>query len=100
MHDIRAIRQDPAAFDRDLARRGLPGRADEILRLDTERRAVLTRLQEGQARRNVLAKQVGEGKRRGDDTAALEGEAAELRDRMAGLEERSGMLDTAIRQEL
>src|SRR4051794_16964409 len=100
MHDIRAIRQAPAAFDRDLARRGLPPVADEILRLDTERRAVLTTLQEGQARRNALAKEVGAGRRKGDDTSALEAEATELRDRMAGLEERAGMLDTAIRQEL
>jgi len=100
MHDIRAIRQDPAAFDRDLARRGLPPRAEEIVRLDTERRAALTKLQEGQAQRNVLARQVGEGRRRSDDTSALEAEATSLRDRMASLEERAGMLDTAIRQEL
>jgi seryl-tRNA synthetase len=100
MHDIRAIREDPAAFDRDLARRGLEARADDILTLDAERRSVLTRLQELQARRNALAKQVGQGRRTGADTTALEAEAAELRERMTSLEDRSAALDTAIRQEL
>ncbi|MBV8912176.1 MAG: serine--tRNA ligase [Acetobacteraceae bacterium] len=100
MHDIRAIRQDPISLDRDLARRGLPPRADEILRLDSERRAALTAVQEGQAQRNALARQVGEGRRKGDDTSALEAAAAALRERMAGLEERAGLLETAIRQEL
>ncbi|GAC1403940.1 MAG: serine--tRNA ligase [Novosphingobium sp.] len=100
MHDIRAIRHDPAAFDRDLARRRLPPRADAILQLDAERRAVLTVLQDGRAQRNALARKVGEGRRKGDDTADLEAEAAALRDRMAAREERAGMLETAIRQEL
>jgi len=100
MHDIRAIRQDPAGFDADLARRGLKPRAEAIAALDAERRAALTTLQEGQARRNALSKQIGQGRRSGADTVALEAEATALRDRMAALEERAQMLDTAIRQEL
>ena len=72
MHDIRAIRQDPAAFDHDLARRGLPARADAILALDTERRAALTTMQDGQAQRNALSKQIGNFKRTGGKTADLE----------------------------
>ena len=51
MHDIRAIRADPAAFDAAMVRRGLPPASPEIIALDTERRAVLTALQEKQARR-------------------------------------------------
>ncbi len=100
MHDLRAIRHDPAAFDRDLARRRLPGRADAILELDTERRAALTALQDSQAQRNALAKQVGQGKRSGADTAGLEAQATALRDTMAELEHRAATLDAAIRAEL
>jgi seryl-tRNA synthetase len=85
MHDLRAIRQDPAGFDRDLGRRGHPPRADAILALDAERRAALTAAQEAQARRNALSKQVGQGRRAGADTSALEAEAAALRDSMAAL---------------
>ena len=78
MHDIRAIRAEPADFDAAMARRGLPRRADEILQLDKSRRDRLTRLQEAQARRNALSKQIGQLRRQGGDSAALEAESAAL----------------------
>ncbi len=59
MHDIRWIRDDPAEFDRGLARRGLPPRADEILVLDRSWRAAETRAQEAQAQRNRIAREIG-----------------------------------------
>jgi len=86
MHDIRAVRADPAAFDAALARRGLPPASGELMRLDAGRRAAQTTAQEAQARRNALAKEIGQGKRTGADTAAQEAEATDLRDRMEGLE--------------
>jgi seryl-tRNA synthetase len=98
MHDIRAIRADPAAFDAAMARRGLPPHSAAILARDTERRSALTTLQEMQARRNALAKQVGLGKRQGDDTAILEIEAAGLRERMEADERRAAALDEEIRE--
>jgi seryl-tRNA synthetase len=97
MHDIRAIRADPASFDRDLARRGLPARAAAILALDTERRAALTTMQEGQAQRNTLSKQIGQAKRGGGDSAALEAEATALRDRMGALEQDAARHETSIK---
>ena len=42
MHDIRAIRVDPAGFDAALARRGLAPVSSELLARDAERRAALT----------------------------------------------------------
>jgi seryl-tRNA synthetase len=98
MHDIRAIRADPAAFDAALARRVLPPAASEILALDTERRAALTTLQEQQARRNAISREVGQQKRAGADTAALEAEASALRRDMEGLERRTAELDDAIKR--
>ncbi len=98
MHDIRAIRANPAAFDTAMARRGLPSASPEILALDTERRAVLTALQDKQARRNALSKEVGQQKRAGADTAALEAEAIALRGEMEGLETRAAELDAATRR--
>src|SRR5258708_3713172 len=58
MHDLRAIRDNPAEFDQGLARRGLPPRAEEILALDHAWRAAETRVQEVQARRNQVAKDI------------------------------------------
>lgn len=97
MHDIRAIRAEPEAFDRDLARRGLPGRAEAILALDTERRAALTTMQEGQAQRNALSKQIGQAKRTGADSAALEAEATALRERMGALETDAARHEASIK---
>jgi seryl-tRNA synthetase len=97
MHDIRAIRADPAAFDRAMARRALGPMSAGLMALDIDRRAAQTALQEKQARRNALARQIGQGRRSGADTTALEAEATALRDDMDGLEKRVPVLDAEIR---
>src|SRR4051812_41033915 len=38
MHDIKWIRDNPEAFDRGLARRGLPAQSGELIELDEKRR--------------------------------------------------------------
>ena len=100
MHDIRAVRSDPAGFDAALARRGLPPVSAELLAQDADRRAALTALQEKQARRNALAREVGQGRRTGADTTAMEVEAAALRDETEALETQSAGMDDAIRRVL
>lgn len=100
MHDLRALRADPGAFDAAMARRGLPALASRLLQVDAERRGALAAVQETQARRNTLAKQIGQGRRTGVDTAAMEAEATALRDAMASGEQRAAALDLAIRHEL
>ena len=97
MHDIRAIRAEPAAFDAAMARRGLAPLADALLARDAERRAALTAGQDKQTRRNALARQVGEGKRKGADTSALEAEAGALRAEMEALESKAAALDADTR---
>src|SRR5215472_12939177 len=100
MHDIRAVRNEPAGFDAALARRGLASVSSALLAQDGERRAALTALQEKQARRNALSREVGQGRRTGADTSAQEAEAVALRDDMEGLEKRSAELDEAIKRVL
>jgi seryl-tRNA synthetase len=95
MHDIRIVRADPAAFDAALARRALPPVAGAILEQDNIRRAAQTALQELQARRNQLSKEIGAGKRQGADTSALEAEASALRGRMEALEAEARAADIA-----
>jgi seryl-tRNA synthetase len=97
MHDIRAIRAAPAAFDAAMIRRGAQPVSSEILARDFERRAAQTALQEKQARRNALAKEIGQGKRQGADTAALEAEATRLREEMEGLERAAAALESGIK---
>jgi seryl-tRNA synthetase len=71
MHDLRWIREHPAEFDRGLKRRGLPPRSEEILSLDRAWRASETRVQESQARRNRLGREVGAARKRGEPIEAL-----------------------------
>jgi seryl-tRNA synthetase len=87
MHDIRSIRDDAAAFDKGLARRGVAPSSEAILAKDAEWRSVTTELQTAQQRRNEASKQIGIAKRNGEDAGALMAEVAELKDRMAQLEE-------------
>ena len=100
MHDIRAIRDDPAGFDAALARRGLDPAASALVAIDADRRGVLTELGEQQARRNTLSKQVGQLRRTGADAAALEAEAGALRDAMAVGETRAGELAALVEARL
>lgn len=67
MHDIRTIRDNPAAFDAALARRGLPGLSSELLALDEKRRADILAAETAQAEQNRASKEVGAAKARGDD---------------------------------
>ncbi|GBR10691.1 serine--tRNA ligase [Gluconobacter frateurii] len=96
MHDLKALRADPAAFDAALERRGLSPVGQKIVSEDEERRAALAALQEAQATRKTLAKEIGQGKRTGADTSALEAQAVELRDRITGLEERAAIIEKSI----
>ncbi|HNJ47484.1 MAG TPA: serine--tRNA ligase [Novosphingobium sp.] len=60
MHDIKFIRENPAAFDAALARRGLEPQSAALLALDADRRAVATQMQEAQNRRNEASKLIGQ----------------------------------------
>jgi seryl-tRNA synthetase len=71
MHDLRWIREHPEELDRGLTRRGLLPRAEEILALDRAWRAAETQVQEAQARRNRIAREIGAAKKRGEDVEPL-----------------------------
>ena len=102
MHDIRAIRNDPAAFDAGLARRGLPPQAAALIALDERRRAAATEAQEAQNRRNAASKAIGQAMASGaaDEAEALKTEVAAIKQRLPELEaeerEAGAALDAAL----
>ena len=100
MHDLRAIRENPERFDQNWARRGLEAQTSSILKLDEERRAVQTELQEIQQERNSLSKEIGLMKRDGKDTSDIEAKVGKMKDRMAELEERDRTLGDSLNQHL
>ncbi|HEX7858025.1 MAG TPA: serine--tRNA ligase [Sphingobium sp.] len=102
MHDIKAIRENPAAFDAGLARRGLEPAAQTLLDIDTELRSVATELQQGQARRNEASKAIGQAMAQKDTAKAeaLKAEVAALKEGVPTLEARERELSTAINDRL
>ncbi len=98
MFDIKAIRDNPAAFDEGLRRRGLAPQSAAVLALDEQRRAHVTKLQELQARRNAASKEIGAAKKARDETTAatLMAEVNALKDQLAAGEANEKQLDKAI----
>ncbi|MBW3242322.1 serine--tRNA ligase [Epibacterium sp. DP7N7-1] len=82
MHDIRAIRENPAAFDAALARRGESALSSQVLELDEARRAKILAAETAQADQNKAAKAIGAAKAKGDD-AEFERLRAEVADKKA-----------------
>jgi len=101
MHDIRAIRENPAALDAALARRGADPMSSEILQLDEARRTKILAAETAQADQKKAAKEVGAAKAKGDEAeferlralvadkkaevAAMQTEAKELDQKLADL---------------
>ncbi|MBA3865107.1 MAG: serine--tRNA ligase [Solirubrobacterales bacterium] len=88
MLDLKLIRSDPERVKAALARRGAAGQVDELLTLDARRRALLPEVEEAQAERKTLSKQIGEAKGAGEDAEELMAAVATLKGRIeSGKEE-------------
>ena len=88
MHDIRLIRENPAAFDAALARRGAAPASDRLVALDERRRTTIAEAQAAQTRRNELSKAIGQAKAQKDEprAQALMAEVAALKAALPTLE--------------
>jgi seryl-tRNA synthetase len=102
MHDIRLIRDDPAAFDAGLARRGLEPLSAALIALDERRRAAQTELQAALARRNEASKAIGIAKaqKREEEAIALLTEVSALKTQIPQLEDAAREADTALEANL
>lgn len=102
MHDIKIIRDDPEAFDKGLAKRGLPPQSARLVEMDERRRAIITSLQEMQAKRNDASKQIGAAKAKKDEALAaqLMEEVANLKGALQQGEEDERRLTAELETEL
>ena len=71
MHDIRFIRENPAAFDAGLKKRNLAPLSAELLEIDKRRRAAISESEAAQAKRKALSRQIGQAKAKGEPADAL-----------------------------
>ncbi len=94
MHDIRAIRENPAAYAAALSRRPTVDGASEVSKImaqDEKVRAAILRKQEGETARNAKSKEIGKAKASKDEALA-----AKL---MAEVAEAKTLIETAGKDE-
>ena len=80
MLDLKWLRDHPDALDRALARRGATAVARTIIDLDETVRQLQTDIQDKQARRNALSKEIGKLKSSGGDADAAMAEVGSLKE--------------------
>lgn len=99
MHDIRAIRENPAAFETALSRRGLSGVSAQVLALDEARRARILASETAVAAQNAASKRAGAAKAAGDTATfdAIRAEVTQLKDSVAALTAEADQLDRDLR---
>lgn len=98
MHDIRTIRENPAAFDAALARRGEEALSSRVLVLDSARRTAIHAAETAQAEQNKASKAVGAAKASGDDAEfeRLRALVAEKKAEVAALQTQAKDLDAQL----
>ncbi len=97
MLDLKLIRSDPERVKAALARRGAAGRVDQLLALDARRRRLLPEVEDAQAERKALSKQIGEAKQAGEDAEELMATVQGLKKRIESAKEELEKVDDELR---
>jgi seryl-tRNA synthetase len=102
MHDIKAIKQDPATFDAGMKRRGLAPMAADLVAQYEAISAKTQEMNDLQAKRNTASKQIGAAMGQGnkDEAERLKAEVAAMKDQLQAVEEEQKALSAALDAEL
>ncbi|CAN7380874.1 serine--tRNA ligase [Rhizobium sp. LjRoot254] len=98
MLDIKWIRDNPAALDAALARRGAEPLANTLISLDERRRAIVQKAQEMQSRRNAASKEIGIAMAQKNSELAerLKAEVAEIKTLLPAAEDEERKLSAEL----
>ncbi len=99
MHDVKALRDHPDAYDRAWAKRGLPPQTPAIIAADARLRAAKSAFEVAQARRNDASKLIGAAKKAGDEARAAElmAEVEDVKAEIAALTEEEKLAAAALK---
>jgi seryl-tRNA synthetase len=100
MLDIKLIRENPAALELALGRRGGAYKLEEVRALDEKRLALQQEAEELKRRRNADSQEIGRMKKAGGDSAALQEEVRRIGDEIKRLDEDFRQLETALNDQL
>lgn len=93
MLDIRLIRENPEKINELLKRRNPDLSIDEVIKIDTERRAIQSKADELRATRKIESQKIGELKKEGQNTELIQEEVRKIGDEIGILEEKELMLE-------
>ena len=98
MHDIRMIRDNPAAFDAALSRLGVAPMSPQVLAMDEARRTKIHAAETAQADQNAASKQVGAAKAKGDEAEfeRLRALVGDKKAEVSALQEEAKALDAQV----
>ena len=93
MLDIRLIRENPDKINELLKRRNPELSIDEVIEIDVERRKIQTQADELRAKRKSESQKIGELKKKGENTDAIQEDVRKIGDEIKSLEEKQTELD-------
>ena len=96
MLDLRFVRENIELVEESLRKRGNELSLDKFREMEEERRRILTDVEKLKHRRNVVSDQIGELKRKGEDTGEIIAEMKELSGKIKEYDERLKELENNI----
>ena len=100
MLDIKLIRENPEKINELLKRRNPDLSVDDVLKIDEQRRSVQFELDNLRAKRKSESNKIGQMKKEGIDTTAIQAEIRQLGEEAKALEEKMAELDLAQKDAL
>ena len=101
MLDLKLIREQEAEARAQLRRRGLPAEPlDTVVRLDQERRRLVTDGEALKRQRNTASEEIGKLKKAGQDTAEKQLAVKAISERISGLDTRLREIESELHQAL
>ncbi len=100
MLDIKQIRENPEKINELLRRRNPELSIDEVIKIDEERRQIQTKADELRAKRKSESQKIGQMKKNGENTDAIQEDVRVLGDEIKELEEKQNELDAKQRDVL
>ena len=96
MLDIKLIRENPEKINELLKRRNPELSVDEVLRIDEERRSVQKEADELRAKRKTESQKIGELKKKGENTEAIQEDVRKIGDEIKSLEEKETVVSEVL----
>lgn len=98
MLDIKRIRQNPDEIAAAIARRGKATAMGDLIKMDEERRRIVSEVETLKSKRNAVSKTVPEMKKRGEDTTAIFAEMKDMGDEVKELDAKLAEIDENLKQ--